>query len=392
MTRTMTRTDFGKWGYNETMALYEAYRDERFQLMESGLNPNDLDADGIAQPFAEDLLEALNSGGLDALLEAAPDAKADFANFLWEPIQANFYKGYDNVAGQWDRYVDVVSVNSFDEVRIKGINGLTGIGYVGELGERPGMRRSFRPEAALVVDTYGGDYAMTRKLIRSNGAKALLDRVPTDMGDEMAVFITRLIISLIVANPTAPDGTAMYHASRGNTVTAALSEDTLVDAAVWLGTRVDPDGRPIQVTLRSAVVQNMRQSLRLRQIVNSQLVGHTENDPATTHFTRGTMNPIADAGIIPSDGIIVDPYFPDANDVYFFADPAKLPAFMVGFLDGKRRPSLFRKAPDAQHISQSSGSGDDPYQYEERTLQWGAEIDTGVSAVDPLGTYRLTPA
>lgn len=380
------RTNFGNYGgHVELFDLYEGWRDERRQLVEAGINPT------TGDPFEGRLLEAFQAGNM-ALLEASPDAKGDFYTFLWEPVTASFYRGYEMVAAQWDRYVGVESVNSFDEVRIKGINGLTGIGYVGELGERPGMRRTIRPEAAIVVDTYGGDYAMTRKLLRSRGAEVLVRDVPREMGEEMAQFVTRMIIALIVANPTAPDGTAMYHSSRGNSVIDVLDEDAVVDAAVWLRTRKDPDGRPIRVRLRSAVVQNDRQALRLRQIVRSQLVGHTENDPVTTHFTRGTMNPIAEADIIPADGIVIDPYFPDANDVYFFSDPDRNPAFVAAFLDGQRRPRLIMKKPEAVHTAESSGNGDDPYTFEERTLQWAVEHDVGVAAIEPLSTYRLTPA
>jgi len=367
----MRRLDHGRWGGPvELFDIYEAWRDEKLACQESGFDP----ATGAA------------------LLEASPDSKADFASFLWEPVQHNFYSAYEMVASQWSKYVGITDVSSFDEVRIKGINGLTGIGYVGELGEYPGARRSFRPEAALVVDTYGTTYAMTRKLLRSQGADKLVQRNPQDLGVEASQFVTQLIVSMIVANPNAPDGVAMYHASRGNTVVAVLSEDAVVDAAVWLRTRRDPDNRPIVVSLRTAVVQNDRQALRLRQIVNSQLVGHTQNDPLDTKFTRGTMNPIADAGIIPSDGIIIDQFFPDANDVYFFADPDRLPAFTAGFLDGKREPMIGMADATVMHLSNSNGNGHDPYSFEADTIDYKVRLDVGVSAVDPLGTYRITPA
>lgn len=370
------RTNFGVMGgHVELFDVYEGWRDYRLACIEAGINP----ASGKA-------IENLQ------VFEASIDAKADFATFLWEPVTGNYYKGYESVAGQWDRFVGIESVNSFDEVRIKGINGLNGIGYVGELGEYPGMRRTFRPEAAIVVDTYGGEYGMTRKLLRSRGVEVLTQRTPMDLGESMADFITRLIVSMIVANPLAPDGAAMYNSSRGNSVVAPLSEDTVVDAAVWLRTRKDPDGRPIRVRLRSAVVQNDRQALRLRQIVNSQLVGHTQNDPATMTFTRGTMNPIAQADIIPADGIIIDPYFPDANDVYFFADPDRLPAFIAAFLDGQRRPMIGMKDATVMHLAMSNGSGHDPYSFEGDTIEYKTRQDIGVSAIEPLGTYRLTPA
>jgi hypothetical protein len=370
------RMDFGRWGGRvELFDFFHAWRQERLAIIEAGINPR------TGQPI-EDL----------QVFEASPDAKADFATFLWEPVTGNFYGGYERVESQWSRFVGIESVSSFDEVRIKGANGLTGIGYVGELGEYPGLRRTFRPEAAIVVDTYGGVYSMTRKLLRSRGVEQLVARTPGDMGEEMADFISKLIIGLILANPDAPDGLPMYSTARGNSVAVPLSEDSFVDAAVWLRTRKDPDGRSIRTQMRSAVVQNDRWALRLRQIVDSQLAGHVQNDPATGSMTRGTSNPIAGSGILPADGVLIEPDFPDANDVHFFSDPDRLPAFIAAFLDGQRQPMIGMADPTVMHLSNSNASGQDMYSYEGDTVDYKTRHDVGATAVEPLGTYRLTPA
>jgi len=383
----MRRTDFGAFGgHVQLFDVYEMWRDDRMGCLEAGIDPR------TREPFTGHLREVWQSGGVNALIEASPETKADFATFMWEPVQANFYRGYDYVQGQWERFLGIESVNSFDEVRIKGINGLTGIGYVGELGQYPGLRRTFRPEAAIVVDTYGAEYRMTRKLLRSQGIERILERTPRDMGEAMADFITQMFVAFVVANPNAPDGSPMYHATRGNTTTADFSEDSLVDAAVWLGTQTDDDGRPIRMRMRAAVVQNDRLALRIRQAVRSQLLDSVTNDPDTTNFGRGTMNPIADAGILPPDGIVVDPWFPDANDVYYFADPARNPAFVAAFLDGQRRPMLGMAESTVMHLSISNGSGHDPYSFAGDTIDYKARHDVGITAVEPKATYRQTPS
>lgn len=374
------RTDFGRWGgHIETFDIYEDWAAERVRLMEAGVNPRTGDA-------ITDM----------RLFEASPDSKADFATFMWEPVQANFFQAYERVQSQYARFTGKMTLNSFDEVRIKGINGLTGIGYVGELGEYPGLRRSFRTDAAIVADTYGGEYAMTRKLLRSQGIDKILQMNPADFGEAMADFITRLIIALIIANPNGPDGGPMLSSGHGNLASGVdLSEDSLVDAAVWLRTRTDPDGRPIRTSLTTAVVQNDRQALRLRQIVQSQVLAMTAVDDsaamANDKFGRGTSNPIADAGIIPPDGIIIDPYFPDAENVYFFADPDKLPAFMVGYLDGQETPMIGMADATVMHLSNSNGSGHDMYSFQGDKIEYKIRHDIGVSTVDPLGVYEIAP-
>jgi hypothetical protein len=370
------RTDFGRWGgHIETFDIYEDWRDERLRLMEAGINPRTGQA-------IDDM----------AIFEASPDSKADFATFMWEPVQANFYQGYQYVESQYRRLVGIESVNSFDEVRIKGINGLTGIGLVGELGEYPGLRRTFRPDAAVVIDTYGGSYAMTRKLLRSQGIDKILSRNPNDIGQAMADFITRMIIAFLTSNPNAPDGAAMYSAGRGNLVTVDLSEDSLVDAAVWLRTRKDPDNRPIRASIRSAAVQNDRVALRLRQIINSQLVqylGVSTTPTPNPNFGRGTANPIAGSDLMPADGVVIDPWLPDANDTIFFADPDVLPAFIVAYLDGQEQPMLGMADATVMHLANSNGNGHDPYTFQGDKIEYKTRHDVGITAVEPLATYKI---
>ena len=373
------RLDHGRWGGPiETFDIYEDWRDSRVACIEAGINPR------TREPITN-----------LAVFEASPDSKADFSTFMWEPVQANFYQGYTFVESQYRRYVSIESVNSFDEVRMQGINGLTGIGYVGELGEYPGLRRTFRPDAAIVVDTYGATYAMTRKLLRSQGIDKIVQRNPTDMGSAMADFITRLIIAMINANPTAPDGAPMYSAGRGNLVVDDVTEDTVVDAAVWLRTRRDPDNRPIAANIRTAVVQNDRVSLKLRQILNSQLVqylGVGTTPTAPDQMGRGTMNPIASSDLMPADGVVIDPWMPDANNVTFFADPDQLPAFVVAYLDGQEQPMLGMADATVMHLSNSNGSGHDPYSFQGDSMEYKMRHDVGVSAVEPLGSYQIAPA
>jgi hypothetical protein len=380
----MIRTHFGRFGGHVPLFdLHEAWAEEKDRLIEA------YGEDAVHQEFVR---QAGSDPAMKALVEAGIDTKADFASFLWGFISTSFYRGYERVESMWDRYVGVESVNTFDEVRIKGINGLTGIGYVGDYGEYQPLRRTFRPEAAIVVDTYGGVYGMTRKLLRSAGADRLVERNPNDIGEAMSDFIARMIVALIVANPNAPDGAAMYNNTRGNQQAAALSEATFVDAAVWLRTQKDDDLRPIRVNMRTAVVQNDRQALILNRIVRSAQTGATINDPASQSFPMGTDNPIAQANLLPPDGVVIDPYFPDANDVYFFADTDRNPAFVAAFLDGQRRPMIGMAEHTVMHLSISGGNGRDMYSYEGDTIDYKTRHDVGVSAIEPRGTYRLTPA
>lgn len=374
----MSRTTFGRFGRPlKTIALYEDWRDDVLDLQEA--------ADGGDEEAARELLEA------------SPDGKADFAYFLFGNVRVAFYTGYQRAEMQWKRYAAKDNAVDFREKRIKGFNGMQGIGYVGDLGQRPGMRRSFRPEASIMVDTYGGEYSISRQALRNDDTNQLLSRSPDDMGYAAGVFIQQAIVALIVANPTAPDGLPMYSASRptnggvtGNTATAYLSEDSLLDGTVWMGTQRDDDNRPIVVKANVLVVQNERIAAVARRVLNSQVTGIREelSGMSAGQMGVGTDNPLASAGLLPG-GVVVDNFFPDPHDWYLFADPAQLPAFTASFLDGEEVPFVGMREP---HIRSVNGSEMDPYSWDFRTLDFITEFDFGAAPVETRATYRSVVA
>ena len=350
---------FGDIG--KPVLLYEAYMDYRDELM------SQVDAGTI------EMQEAVS--------------KADFPSFLFGPVSTSVYDGYERVDPQYRRYGRVESLNDFRARRIKGLNGLTGIGYVGDHGEYNEMNRTERSNAELMIDTYGGVYSLTRQTIINDDAGALLKDNPSDMGYAAAIFVTQTVIAYIEGNPTAPDGTATFHSSRSNTVTTALSEDSLATAISTMENQLDEDGRQIVVRPRTLAVKNVKMELIANRIINSQMTGTTINDPASNVFDKGTLNPLQ--GILPNDAVLRDPYWSDANDWYLFADPKSLPGFAVGFLNGKEQPSVMLKNPEAR---MAAGSGTDPYTWDLDSVDFKVRLDFGVAVVDPRAVYRSVAA
>lgn len=317
-----------------------------------------------------------------ALQEA--DMRADFPSFLFGPVRTALWQGYNRVAPNYRRYVRVENSPDFRARRIKGLNGLRGIGYVGEHGHYPVMRRTERPGPSLVIDTYGGVYSITRHAIINDESGDLLNRNPADMGFEAGRFIAETVIALIESNPTAYDGQPFYSSGRGNEVTVALDENSLAAAVSAMEAQLDDDGNHIVVTPRYLVVKSATLELVARRIINSQLTGVTTGtETASDHFDKGTMNPLA--GIIPADGVVRDPFFTDTNDWYVIADPNDVPAFAVGFLNGNESPFIGLKNPEVRN---ALGAGQDPYTYELDSVDFKVRLDFGVAAVDPRGVYR----
>lgn len=337
------------------------------------------------------LFEAYESWREDRLQEA--DSKADFPEFLYGPVRTSLWHGYERVQPQYKRYARIENAPDFRERRLKGLTRITKPGYVGDHGNYPQLKRGERPSVPLVIDTYGGEYEITRQAIINDESSELLNSAPAEMGDAAGEFVVEAIIALIESNPTAADGNPFFSSGRGNQGTAALSEDSLVDAVAAMTKQVDDSGRRIRVTVASLVVGSPRQQMIANRIIHSQMTGTTVNwtggaGAGSQVFDKGTDNVLN--GIIPNNAVIYDPYLSDANDWYLFADPDRVPAFAVGFLNGREEPTVLKKNPEASMAL--GGGGQDPYTFELDSIDFKVRLDFGVAAVDPRGAYRSVVA
>lgn len=327
----------------------------------------------------------------DERLEEA-DSKADFATFLYGPVRQSMWSGYSRAQAQYQRYTRQESAPDFRERRLRGLNGLLGISYVGDHGNYTAMTRTERPPATLSVDTYGGVYSITRQAIINDDSNELLNRNPADMGYAAGVFILQAVIASVQSPGLAPDGNAFYSIAaggRGNQVTDALSEDSLATAIGWMEDQRDDDGSKIVVTPALLVVQSARMQMIAQRILNSTFTGaqvaYTGGvaGVGSPNFDKGTINPLA--GVLPADGVVRDPWFTDSNDWYLFADPADVPAFAVGFLNGQSEPQVMLKDP---MVRMALGAGTDPYSFELDAVDFKVRSDFGVGTIDPRGAYR----
>lgn len=320
------------------------------------------------------------------------DSKADFASYLWGPVSLSVWQGYERIEAQWEKFARVENMNDFRERRIRGLNALTGFGYVGDHGEYPGMRRTDRQGPGLIVDTYGGVYGITRQAIVNDDSGDLLNRNPADMGYAAALFVSETVVALLESNPNAYDGTAFFHASHGNLGSAALSEDSIVDAISAIQNQRDDDGRRIMVRPNALIVPNSRLELIARRIVRSSQTGTTVNwtgaaGVGSAVFDKGNDNVVA--GILPDGAVVREPFLTDQTDWYLFADPSITPAMAVGFLNGRRQPFVGLKDPQVRN---ALGAGMDPYTFELDSVDFKVRHDFGCAMVDWRGAFKAVVA
>jgi hypothetical protein len=320
------------------------------------------------------------------------DTKADFPGWLWGPVRRSVWQGYDRIEPQFEKYTRSEDMPDFRPRLIHGLNALHGFGYVGDHGEYPEMARTERGGPSLVIDTYGGQYSITRQAIINDDSGDLLNRNPADMGYAAGQFVAEALIALIESNPTAYDGVAFFHASRGNLVTTPLSEDALADAMTHFESMRDDDNYRIRVKAVSMLLKSFRLELIARRIINSTVTGTAQSytgaaGAGSNVFDKGTINPLA--GVLPGDSIIRDQYLSDSNDWYLFADPATVPAFAVGYLNGNKKPFVGLKDP---YVRNAMGAGMDPYTFEIDSIDFKVRHDFGVGHIDPRGAFKASVA
>ena len=196
-------------------------------------------------------------------------------------------------------------------------------------------------KATNQLDTFGKIFSLTRQMIYNDDLAAFL-KVPEGMGSRAARKIDQLFFLRLLANPLQGDGKALFHADHRNWrdgADTALSGDSLALAIQLFMDQIDADGQPINVHPRFLVVPTALK-MTARELLNS-----------VTFFATGssnkaripTYNALADEDI----EVVTSPYLSNINYSgasskawYLFADPAVVDTFEIGYLKGRRVPTV----------------------------------------------------
>lgn len=197
------------------------------------------------------------------------------------------------------------------------------------------------------LETYGKKFCLTRKMIINDDLNAFM-KVPVAMGNRAARLIDQLFFSRLLQNPAQTDGKALFHNSHRNILTgasSALSADSLKKAVQLYLDQTDADGQPISVEPRYLLVPTALKHLAIELTRGATLVmsGGTENT------VRPAINVLADENL----QVVSSPYLGNAaydgssqTAWYLFGDPRTVDTFELGFLKGKRTPTIERGETD----------------------------------------------
>ena len=196
------------------------------------------------------------------------------------------------------------------------------------------------------LDTYGKKFCLTRKMIINDDLGAFM-KVPTAMGNRAARLIDQLFFSRLLANPAQADGKALFSTAHKNLLggaSSALSAESLKKAIQLFLDQVDADGQPISVEPKFLLVPTAlkHQAIELTK-------GATLIMSGADNAVRPALNVLADENLqVVSSPYLGNSAYEGASQTgwYLFGDPKTIDTWEIGFLKGKRTPTVERGETD----------------------------------------------
>jgi len=194
------------------------------------------------------------------------------------------------------------------------------------------------------LDTYGKILTLTRKMIINDDLGAFM-RVPQGMGNKAARLIDRLFFARLIANPNNLFSTT--HKNYLSGTTSALSLDALKAGRALFLKQVDADKEPINVLPRFLLVHPDLEGTAI-ELVKGVVLGFTGGDATTGAQAQklSTLNVVSTYNLEP----IASPYLDSSVEWYLFGDPAQVDTFEIGYLKGRRQPTVESGEVDFNHL------------------------------------------
>jgi hypothetical protein len=256
--------------------------------------------------------------------ESFPDALGDTIN---RRMLAD-YKQQTALAG-WRPLVNVTRVGDFrKQTRVR----VGGYGAIPKVGERQPYLELPSPgdeSAEYVVEKRGGLESVSLEMIRNDDV-GTVRQIPTKLSRAANRTLAKFVFDFFRDNPTIYDNTALFHASRGNLGTAAISKDSWDAARVGLITRTKAgEDDTVGVGPKFLLVSPYQ-----TRVAEDLFVRATNLDADFVQRTRPVVVEVW--------------YWTDQNDWVAVADPLDVPGIEIGFLDGQEEPELFvQDAPNS---------------------------------------------
>lgn len=237
---------------------------------------------------------------------------------------------------------DLTDFKESERLRLTDVGDLQPIAPGGEL--KHGELKE--EKATNQLDTYGKVFVLTRQMIINDDLGALM-QVPVAMGSKAARLVDQLFFSRLLANPNQSDGSKLFSTEHKNLLSgsnSALGIASLQQAIEMFLDQTDAGGAPISVEPRYLVVPTA-----LKFLATELTKGNTLIATGNTAAVRSAMNALADENL----QVVSSPYLSNASYTgnsrtgwYLFGDPSQVDTFEIGYLKGKRTPTIERGQTD----------------------------------------------
>ena len=234
---------------------------------------------------------------------------------------------------------DLTDFKENQRFRLTDVGDLQPVGADGEIKDSALTEESAKNQ----LDTYAKKFCLTRKMIINDDLGAFL-KVPTAMGNRAARLVDQLFFKRLMANPTTVDGKPLFGRDHKNLLSganSALSADSLKKAIQMFIDQTDADGQPISVEPSILLVPTALKHLAIELTRGATLM--MSGGPDNT--IRPAINVLADENL----SIVSSPYlgnknYPNFSEAswYLFGKPGTVDTFEIGYLKGKRTPTVER--------------------------------------------------
>jgi len=293
-----------------------------------------LNLEGIAAPHSfgnETIHAAFSTVSLPGILSNVANKKL-LQSYNAQPIIAM-------------RLCSTGDLNDFKEnerFRLTDAGDLKPIGADGEIKDG-----GFSEERATnQLETYGKKFCLTRKMVMNDDLGAFM-KVPAAMGNRAARLIDQLFFTRLMSNPTQGDGKTLFSVDHHNLLTGSdsvLSAEGLRLAVQMFLDQVDSDGQPINIEPCYLLVSTALKHTAIELTKGATLIiagGDSSNGSAPT--IRPALNSLVDENLsVVSSPYLANSTYPgfSAAAWYLFGDPNQVDTCEIGFLRGKRTPTV----------------------------------------------------
>jgi ATP-dependent protease ClpP protease subunit len=255
---------------------------------------------------------------------------SDFVNILANVANKAMLKGYEESPETFAQWTGTGTLPDFKTAKRVDLGLFPSLAKIEEGAEYTYASISDRG-VSLVLATYGKMFSITRQAIINDDLSAFT-KIPMKMGNAAKRTIADLVWAILVANPNAPDGTALFHANHNNLITAAgiLGATALDTARVKMATQKDPDNIKSGLNIRPAY---LLVPVALQGTANQLMASQSEpgqNNAAVANRVANMAQVIGEARL-------------DADSAvkwYLAGDPNVYDTIEVDYLNGVQAPTL----------------------------------------------------